>query len=223
MTKIPFIDIHTHNKQPAGEEVVAIENRFAADETEMEENHFYSVGLHPWHISDASLNSDIDKVRQAATIKNIVAIGETGLDRLTETSMELQREVFIRHLEIASDNKKPVIVHAVKSYPDIVQAFKKAGVEVQMIFHGFRGNRRIADQLIKHGFYLSFGRPVLQDQKVRDVFRKIPPELIFLETDESEISIDEIYKNATELKGVDMMAFKQQLVENFKTCFGDLI
>lgn len=189
----------------------------------MEDDHFYSVGLHPWHISEASFSSDIEKVRQAATKKNVVAIGETGLDRLTEASMDLQRDVFIRHLEIASDNKKPVIVHAVKSYPDIVEAYKNAGVEVKLIFHGFRGNRQIADQLIKHGFYLSFGQYILQDQKVRDVFRNLPPEQIFVETDESEISIAEIYENAAELKGWDMMALKQQLVENFKTCFGDLI
>ena len=119
-----------------------------------------SVGLHPWHISKTNLNTCIDKLINLATLKNVFAIGEIGIDRAIDVAVNTQIAFFEAQLNIARAVKKPIIIHAVRSYSDIIPYLKKS--TIPFIFHQFMGNSQQAKELIKHGAFLSFGKNLLQ-------------------------------------------------------------
>ena len=138
--------------------------------------------------------------------------------------MDIQKEVFEFHLRVAQNLKKPVIIHAVRTYPEIVESYKKTGADVKLIFHGFNGNLQIAKQLIKRNFYLSFGADLFDDRKkAAAILKVIPIENIFLETDESAKSIVEIYEKAATIKKTNLTYLKANIFKNFNNCFGNLL
>lgn len=224
MSQIPYIDIHTHSTESGSEGTVAVRNIFPGQADSTKPDHLYSVGLHPWYIKQEQLDKDLQSLQHAARNDQVVAIGEAGLDRITDTPLDLQKQAFAFQLEIAAKYGKPVIIHAVKTYPDIVEVYKNKGLDVVLIFHGFNGNRQIADQLLRHGFYLSFGEILFRgESKASSVFINLPKGRIFLETDESDKSIEAIYRQAAKLRGFKIETLKQQIHENFVNCFGDLL
>lgn len=226
MTDTPFIDIHTHQKAKPISGCIAVINLFANEALipEQESNTFYSIGLHPWHLTADVQTLNLENIKQSIKSKAIIAIGETGLDRAIATSIELQKAVFERHLLLAQKFEKPVIIHAVRSFNDIVEIYNKSKVNVKMIFHGFNGNLEIAGQLIRRGFYLSFGADLLNpDKKAPGVFKAVPIRNIFLETDESAISINEIYSRAAEINNMGLHVLKENIYDNFIRCFGKII
>ena len=222
----PFIDIHTHKKGKPVKGCVSVINFFAGegDEPVPLEDTFFSIGLHPWHISNNRLKQDFELLRKSVINKYNIAIGETGLDRFAKATMGAQKEVFEFHLKVAQNLKKPVIIHAVRTYPDIIEAYKKSGADVKLIFHGFNGNLQIARQLTDRNFYLSFGEDLFDNRKkTAAIFEATPLNNIFLETDESAKSIVEIYEKAASIKKVNLGELKEYIFKNFNSCFGSKI
>jgi TatD DNase family protein len=77
--------------------------------------------------------------------------------------------------------------------------------------------------LIKHGFSLSFGAALLDEQKkASEVLRLLPHDRFFLESDESAITISEIYQTAAKIKNISVEELKKMIYQNFKNCFGDI-
>ncbi len=217
MSRTPYINIHTHCNHRIEDEISVV-NVFAKELPEIIEDISkpISVGLHPWHIDKATFEDDLLKVKKAARTKNVVAIGEAGLDRKTSTPWELQREVFVRQLAIAADSDKPVIVHCVKAHYEIISIIRETGFDGKLIFHGFNQNIHTAGQLLKNGFYLSFGESLFKENSsAAKLFTGIPDDRIFLETDESDYSIRQIYQRAAELKKTDVETLKRIVFTNF--------
>lgn len=226
MPSKPFIDIHTHATSHSKHDCIEIINRYPQEESALgkEKDLLFSVGIHPWYIRQNLLETQFQKLDELIALQNVVALGETGLDRLTKAPMTLQKEVFEFHLNLAAKHNKPVIVHTVKSYPDSIQTYKKLGLNLNLIFHGFRGNIIIAKQLINYGFYLSFGKHILDsNNKESEILMDIPLENIFLETDDSEINITDIYARAAQIKAMTIEQLKEALHRNFITCFGNIL
>ncbi len=221
MPEIPYINIHTHNGERS-KDVIAIQNVFAKDISVNigDQGQRLSAGLHPWHIDEATVEDDLVKVKNAARSKKVIAIGETGLDRKTSASWELQKEVFVRHINIATHSGKPLIIHCVKAYSEVISIVRQAGFSGKPIFHGFNQNSRIAGELLRNGFYLSFGPALLNERSNAATFiAETPTERLFLETDDSEISIHRIYQRAAELKKTDIETLKRNLLTNFTNVF----
>lgn len=113
-----------------------------------------------------------------------------------------------------------MILHCVKAYADI-QGIRKAGnYKMPWILHGFNANKQTADQLIKMNFYLSFGKALLDSEsKAAQTFPLIPIKNIFLETDDSDISIKDLYETAAQLRKMTVEALKSKIAENARQCF----
>lgn len=223
----PYIDIHTHQKIEPRSGNIALLNLFVADAAKVSESGkqtYCSIGLHPWHISEQTHKLEIYALEQALKSESILALGETGLDRAIKVPMALQKEVFKQHLMLAQLSNKPVIIHAVRTYPDIIEIYNQARVNVKLISHGFNGNLTIARQFIKRGFYLSFGEDLFNSKmKTAEVFKTLPLKNIFLETDESSLDISEIYKQAAEIKKISIPELKAIIYQNFLNCFGEIL
>ncbi|MFA7184854.1 MAG: TatD family hydrolase, partial [Victivallales bacterium] len=138
-----------------------------------------------------------------------------------ETPINLQHNIFSRHLSLAEKAGMPVIVHAVKSYPDIIRVYKESKAHVPLIIHGFRGNQQAAGQLLRHGFYLSFGTALLkQNSRSDQVFQNIPSRQLFLETDDTNTDITLLYERAAALRNLKSEQLMEIIERNFKKCFG---
>ena len=216
-----YYDIHTHSSH-LPENVIQVRSLFPnqLQLIKQQPGVRYSVGWHPWQIDADNPDYVFPLLEQALQNERVIALGETGLDRSIATPMDRQRDILIRHLNLANTAGKPVIIHAVRSYPDIIQVYKNAKVGIPLIIHGFRGNQQSAEQLLDHGFYLSFGAALLEDNHaLEQVFRNVPSEKVFLETDDSDIGISQIYEKAASLRDLKLEQLMEIIENNFKTCF----
>ncbi|MFN7313399.1 MAG: TatD family hydrolase [Bacteroidota bacterium] len=210
---IPFVNIHTHFK-PNNTQQQVVRNAYVQHVKQAlpSVDYLISVGLHPWHLHALTEKACNDVLIEHAAHEKVWAIGEIGLDRAISTPLSIQTKYFELQLNIARAVKKPVIIHSVRSYNDFIPYLKK--VPIPFIFHGFNGNIQQAKDLLKHGAYLSFGAAVTKEQ-YSQVIQSVPMQQLFLETDQSLIQIDAIYRRAAEILQVQTDELKLQLFNNF--------
>lgn len=216
-----YIDVHTHAQFVASSDTFRVVNRFAGEDVAPTDvNTVFSVGLHPWHIQ--SENNDEKYLNIEIALQNplVVAIGETGLDKVIKVPLELQKEVFLQHLKLAEKYAKPAIIHAVRSFFEIIEVYKKSGAHIPLIFHGFNGGLETSKQLLKHGAFFSFGKDLLLKKPgAIESFKHLPSERLFLETDDSNYSIKDIYDKAAFLKQLSLEDLKEQIYQNYVKVF----
>ena len=225
----PYVNIHTHlNNHIDNKECVEIKNIDVDNIADVDVSHFYSIGIHPWKVESEELrNSGIeelgDMVSRCHCDLNVKAIGECGLDRACNTGFEIQKEVFIKQIELSEQLAKPLIIHAVRTYPDIISIRKETKAKQTWIIHGFQGNEQSAEQLLKHGIYLSLGDVLFKDEaKAKRLLQIIPLEKLFFETDVAERKIVEVYEKAASLSGIEMEKLRNDIFNNFVKIFGQI-
>ena len=213
-----FFNFHTHqftNRSAILELVNQYPNEFDASIP------FYSIGIHPWYIKEDQIDEDLRIIEEKLQTKNCLAIGECGLDKRIEIPLEQQIIVFEKQLALAEKYKKPVVIHCVAAFQEVIAIKKKMKISVPMIIHGFSKNSQIANQLIKAGFYLSFGKYLLRNPDLKTVFENIPNDRFFLETDTVEESIKQVYDLAAEYKNITIKELQGIVSSNFNNVFQD--
>ena len=147
---------------------------------------YAAVGIHPGEVEDLE-ESHMDWLRELTQDERVVAVGEIGLDyHYDSPSREMQKQWFIRQLQIAAETEMPVIIHsreAAQDTWDIMQeycAWKNGGV-----IHCFSYSSEIARQYLEQGFFLGIGGVVTFDnaRKLKEVVQMAPLEQLVLETD----------------------------------------
>ena len=178
-----IVDFHTHRPDATSALIAADPRRF-----DPQPGKWYSVGFHPWDDVNMLTAGDFDLLRQCAGHPQVLAVGETGMDRLRGAGIEVQRDVFLRHLQFARDLGKPVVVHNVRATREILDARHRAGLDdVTLVIHGMRGNAHIARTLLDAGCYLSYG-PRFNAAAVLVT----PLDRLLIETDDSPVPITDV-------------------------------
>ncbi len=220
-----YINIHAHRGAVTGEEWV-LQNISAiaysqgdTDPGDGNQRAACSVGLHPWDLEEADVDRLLQKIEQATRNSRVLAIGETGMDGMIDMPMDYQEEIFRKQVAIAEKAGLPVIIHAVKTYQELIGYVKEHQPTVPLIIHGFRGGAQLAGDLLKFGFMLSFGEPLLQSEKVAAAFREVPAGKFFLETDESEVDIANLYERAAQFRSVSLQALLAEQHQLFRKIF----
>jgi TatD DNase family protein len=182
------------------------------------ENGYYSVGFHPYNVGKVNEQETLDRVRKAVEHPRVLAIGEIGLDKSIEAPMEDQVRIFEKQVKIAESANLPVILHVVRSFNEMVGFMKAQQPVVPMIIHGYNGSAEMADELVNAGFLISFGEAISREHsKIIEALQRVPVEMMFLETDEGDMDIRELYKFAAEVKGVSVDHLRVQIFENART------
>ncbi|MFC6269120.1 TatD family hydrolase [Frigoriflavimonas asaccharolytica] len=173
----------------------------------------FSAGLHP---KDISSNNDEAFLWLEEITKNIncFAIGECGLDGLVEIDLEIQKKIFQKHIVIANSLKKPIIIHCVRKHYDLIP-FRKIA-KTPLIMHGFNKNTAVADALLKEDFLLSFGKAVLHNVSLQEIVKNIPKEKYFLETDDADFDIENLYEKIAEIRSESLKTIKNQINKNLE-------
>ncbi|WP_413998570.1 TatD family hydrolase [Flavobacterium sp. W1B] len=179
----------------------------------------YSIGIHPWYIVEDRIEADLKIIENKLQKTNCLAIGECGLDKRTEIPLNLQQMVFEKQLLLAEKYNKPIVVHCVAAFQEVIEIKKRLNISVPMIIHGFSKNQQVAKQLVDNGFYISFGKYLLRNPELKAVFQNVPDNRFFLETDTIEETIGEVYTLAAKYKNTTVAKLQQQVAINFEAVF----
>jgi len=175
-------------------------------------NIYASIGFHPEEVENISFNY-IEYIE--SNIKNIVAVGEIGLDyHYTKENKDKQIELFENQLRIAEKYDIPVIVHSRDAIQDTYDILKK--YKVRGSIHAFSGSLEMANKFIKLGFKLGIGGVLtFKNSNLKNVIKDIDMKNILLETDSpylspepvrgtknSPLNLKYIVKFISDLKGI---------------------
>ena len=188
-----ILDIHTHNAQTHAQTID-------------------TVGIHPWK---AQIGDLAEMERLAPSVD---AVGEIGLDYACDVPREVQMAIFRAQLTLAERLEKPVVLHCVRAFEDVMRALAHHHLRA-VIFHGFIGSKEQAQRAINQGYYLSFGERTFHSPKSIEALRSTPLSHLFVESDESTTPIEKIYVEIAELRGVSTEDLLAATEENFHKIF----
>lgn len=211
-----FFNFHTH-KSTNKANLLELVNQYPQEFDEA--IPFYSIGTHPWYIVADRVEADLVIIESKLQEKNCLALGECGLDKRIEQPIELQQLVFEKQLLLAEKYNKPVVIHCVAAFQEVIDTKKRLNISVPMIIHGYSKNQQVAKQLLDNGFYISFGKYLLRNPELELVFKAIPNDRFFLETDTVEETILEVYELAAKYKGISVPELQEVVHRNFLEVF----
>ena len=182
----------------------------------------FALGLHPWRIPDEPdrLQEALTALSRQAGMPQVCLIGETGLDGRascfrSDRAYRAQEEVLRAHAAVAERVRKPMVLHIVRRFDVLMQLCRQLKPSVPWIIHGFAKNRRLAEQLMDHACFLSFGTALLTHPELADVWRSVPLDRVFLETDDDHgHTLASLYRHAAALRDMPVDELQRQLVEN---------
>lgn len=232
---------------------------------EYDEGVYAAVGLHPSHLVEQDVeykeSGELIKYKSKpeefdcnfyfnlAKNKKVVGIGECGLDysrTSDEKSREKQKEVFIKHLELAKEVNKPIIIHCRDAHDDLLKILLNRQPATSMwqvdggVMHFFTGTLEQAKKYIELGFYISFSGvitfPLRKGETASaydEIIKNIPSERILLETDCPYVApvphrgkrnepayVKYMAHKIAELKGVSFREMAEQTTRNARRLFG---
>ncbi len=224
-----LLNLHTHHSDKQENEQIIFnliipetEEEIGSFEFETTNNIWFSAGIHPWYISKLNQKLQLEKLVQLANNQAFKFIGECGLDRLKGSPLPLQEEIFIKQIRIAEAVKKPMIIHCVKCFNELISIKKIVRPKVPMVIHGFNNSLEIAKSLVERGFYLSLGAAILnKESNTQKVLQQIPLEKLFLETDDKSISIQKLYEHASFLLNIPQNTLEDVIFANYFIMWGE--
>jgi len=215
-----YIDIHTHGAKPVpGLFSVEVLMAHEARIPEKTPGLAFTYGIHPWYLDESNHNRLLASVIKTAADPLVIAVGETGFDKIKGPSMDLQRKTFEEQIIIAEELKKPVVIHCVRAWDELLKAHKRFHPKLPWLVHGFRGNKDLAMQLISKGMYISFWFEFILKPESSELVGSLPKERIFLETDGAEVDIRDIYNKVSNDLGLELNGLKKLILDNFKRFF----
>ncbi len=215
-----YIDIHVHGGKVAPgifilETLMAHEGRYP----EKTDGAAFTFGIHPWYLTKENYSEHLRLVEKITPDSEVIAIGEAGFDKLRGPSTALQSEVFERQVRISESLKKPLIIHCVRAWDEILAAHKKLKPLMPWMIHGFRGKLRQAEQLLSKGLWISVWFEYALRPESASLFSSISRDRIFLETDGADADIRDIYKKVAGDMSIPVEELKSLLHSNYKKFF----
>lgn len=213
-----YIDFHTHRyRKMDDKDIVEIASVHLGQPIPQ---GWYTLGMHPWwteHVSEDDL----------ATIREILlddpaclALGEVGLDKLKGPNMDRQQDILKSLLDISTQVHKPVILHCVRAFHQLLELKKDFPQIEKWCIHGYSRHKTLAYQLLDQGFMLSIMPSKKMHPSYIDLIQSLPPDRFFLETDSMpETDIESIYSQVARLRGITIENLQQQLIQNVKSFF----
>ena len=194
-----------------------------------------TIGIHP-SITEELTHENIERLKAYLNQKKVVAVGEIGLDYYWDKEhQQLQKEMFIKQLEIAKQVKLPAVIHSREAAADTFGMIKEHAKELTCMLHCFSYSAQQALEYVKMGHYIGICGVVTfaNGKKLKEVVKEIPLTSILLETDAPYLSPDPkrgkrndsrnliyVARAIGEIKGIAVEEVIRQTSENGKRFFG---
>jgi len=211
-----YLNFHAHQQLPGDDEIV-IQSKFLQEDliAAMSDKIFFTSGLHPWHAGFLTETEIRNRLEKLVLDKRIIAIGETGIDKIKGPGLSTQEKVLKVHMEIAENHQLPLIIHSVKAHNEILKLKIDSRSKIPWVIHHFNGSKQMALDFIEHGFYLSVCHHIKNNSsRLSEYLNKLPLNRLFLETDDFDVDIKELYHVASEKFGITVHEMKRQLIKN---------
>ncbi|MBQ8968282.1 MAG: TatD family hydrolase [Bacteroidaceae bacterium] len=224
-----YIDFHTHHPSLAGECVI--------------QDGIHTRGRHPWHLLTSAIHPSLTPSSSAPSLSttsgglqfccshspSLLAIGESGLDRLCDTPYALQLQVFREEVALSEQLQLPLFLHCVRAIDDVLRIRHELHARQPIIWHGYRGGAEQIQQLLKpseqslpstretgrDAFYFSFGY-----RHNREALIACPLHRLLLETDDDVLHpIADLYATVADQLGIHIETLIRQMHKNFHTLF----
>lgn len=148
---------------------------------------YAALGIHPEEVLEYD-EKDLSWIEEHISDEKVVSVGEIGLDYNfcdEPENIALQKELFIRQLELARKYNKPVIIHSRDACEDTMAILKQYGSDLKCVVHCFSYSPEIAAEYVKMGYYIGVGGVVTfkNSKKLVETVEAIPINRILLETD----------------------------------------
>lgn len=206
-----YFDAHTHNLHSGMNSVVQYKSG-------IELKYYYSVGIHPWYVDSNYIETELINVRLKAMHPNCLAIGETGLDKMSSNELWVQILAFEEQIKLSEELELPLILHCVRAWPEVLEVRKRINPLQPWIFHGF-AKHTLTGEILKENILLSFGKALFENPLLSEAMKKIPIEKILLETDNSGLNISEVYKIVSKIRSMNEVVLEDKIALNFKRTF----
>jgi TatD DNase family protein len=189
---------------------------------------YATAGIHPHQAAQAD-EAALARVRRLLDDPRVVAVGETGLDHHYDFApRERQRASFLRHLEMARETGKPVVVHAREADDDVAALLREGGAGTVGVLHSFSSGRALLEQALGMGWYASFsGMVTFRKYDGEALVRMVPADRIMVETDTPYLApvphrgktnepafVVHVARRCAEIRGEDPEAFAARTEEN---------
>jgi len=249
--------------QDKGVSVILVGSQFSTSEraikmAEKYDNVYSAVALHPIHLEEQVIANKVDNdetvefvsraeefdyrkyLQLAKSNANVVAVGETGLDyfHLKEDARDLQiekqKQVFIKHIELANELNLPMIIHCREAYTELIEILKQNKVNKGGVIHCFIGNLIQGKKLLDMGFYLGFNGVITfkKAEPYLAALKLVPLDKILIETDCPNLTpvpnrgkrnepsfVEFIIKKIADVKGLSFEEVEKQTDKNAKSLF----
>lgn len=186
----------------------------------------------------AALDAAIDEIAVLAQDGVVRAVGETGLDyyRTGEELRGPQQHSFRRHIDLAKELGKALVIHDRDSHDDVISVLQSQGAPDTVVFHCFSGDAAMARICAEHGWYMSFAGPVTfkANEGLREALDVVPDDLLLVETDAPYLTpvphrgkpnasylMPHTVRFMAERRGVDEAELCQRLYANTMAAFGE--
>lgn len=199
------------------------------------ENVFCMLGIFPEEVKTWTDKTAEKIVKLAKNNKKVVGIGEVGLDYYWDTSfVDLQKEVFIKQIELANELNLPIAIHDREAHKDVFDTVTKYNKGSDILLHCFSGSPEFAKECVKAGFYLALGGVVTfkNAKKMKAVAVEVPLERLMLETDAPYLApvpirgktnqpayIPYIAQEIADLRGIDVLEVQKITTQNAEKVF----
>ena len=232
---------------------------------EYEEGVYSAVGLHPSHLVEQDVKYqengekveykskpeefDYDFYLNLAKNKKVVGVGECGLDYFRnndENFKEKQKEIFIKHIKLAKEVNKPIIIHyrdarppslrsgvSGRAHDDLLEILRLEAKLPSGVMHFFTGTLEQAKKYIDLGFYISFSGVITFTNNYDEVIKNIPLEKILVETDCPYVApvphrgkrnepafVKHTAQKIADIRGISFEDVAEQTTKNARELFG---
>lgn len=153
-----------------------------------DEGVYAAVAIHPHEVHTVT-RPDLDALGRLAADARVVAVGETGLDRVRGAPLEAQVDAFRMHVRLARARALPLVIHCREAYPLLLEILEEEEAGT-VIMHAFSGSAETASTCARRGYFISVAGPVTfrNAGAAAEVARTVPLDRLLLETDAPVLS-----------------------------------
>ena len=162
-----ILDIHTHKLEADSLGKSIINYPLLADsslyiplagEVEVDRGYYCSAGIHPWELTEHNAGQLLDYLKRQLRRKQLVAVGEAGLDKLAAVPVELQLAVFKEQVKLSEKCDLPLIIHCVKAMDELLAVKKRISSSTSLDMAWFSWETGAGDAVVEKGFLSLFWR-----------------------------------------------------------------
>jgi TatD DNase family protein len=197
---------------------------------------YAALGIHPWNVNvlgENELEETIKLITIQSQNRNVVAIGEIGLDYKYETIWEKQLMVFDKMLHLAETLGLPVIIHSRGTTDKIVDMLPSYNLK-RVLLHWFSHPLSALSKAMENGYYITEGPPAAYSSGIREVIKQTPITNLLTETDgpvtywkrpfNGQLTkpsfIRNVVDSVAEVKNLPVEVVAEQICSNFEAFFG---